>query len=216
MRLTRTILLLLLISLPRAAGGADGENPRASGGDRWLRLAPPPAVLADEVVARELESGLTTTFAFTVNARGHGEGGARVEIRYQLWDEEFHVLAVGLDGRPRRAELGSREELQAWWGALRLAVLDLQAPPRGRPPPAGDPEQVKVVLDVVPFSSREEKDTQRWLAESLARDDRGGGEAVEERPSALGQVFNVLIATSIRRRAVRSYRWTVPVDPGKP
>ena len=62
-------------------------------------------------------------------------------------------------------------------------------------------------------SSKEEAETERWLSETLSRAGRDRGERAipqEAEGSSLGQVFNVLLATSIRRRAVRSFRWTVP------
>ena len=179
---------------------------------RWLRLVLPGSLLNDEVIAGELTSGLTTTFAFMVDPRGGApKGGARVEVRYHLWDEAFHCLAVGVDGTTQRRVLPSREALGEWWQGLRLRALDLGPRDGGT-----RPRQVRITLEVIPFSSKEEEDTQRWLGEALAREGRSPGRAGsgDEAGNPIAQVFNVLIATSIRRRAVTSYRWTLKVPGG--
>ena len=89
-----------------------------------LHLSELPAILEDEKVAPELTKGLTTTFLFRVDVldgrSGREAGGGRVEIRYELWDEVFHLSIVGIDGRARREQVDSMEALQAWWSALRL------------------------------------------------------------------------------------------------
>ncbi len=136
-----------------------------------VHLSDLPAILEDEKVAPELTKGLTTTFLFRVEALdGRGArsvGGARVEVRYELWDEVFHLLILGTDGRPRRGQVDSMEALNSWWGSLRLPVLS----GNGSYSEAG--RRLRVSLDVVPFSRAEESDTQRWFAESVRRAEVG-------------------------------------------
>jgi hypothetical protein len=212
----RTSLPLTLCCLFLAATDAGAQaNPTpvlvaAAGG--WVALEGLPPILDDEEVRHRLTSGLTTSFHFSVDLRGdEGKGGARVEIRYLLWEEAFQVTAYGLDGSVAQSQQATPEALRAWWRNLRLVVLE-ETPADGRSAP------VRVTLDVLPFSAREEEDTQRWLSETLNRDGESPG-AVQrpgQRESSLGQVFNVLIATSIRRRAVRSYLWTLARPGGAP
>lgn len=175
--------------------------------DGWIAVTRPPPILGDEEIRRQLTSGLTTTFAFTVEGRGGVQGGARVEVRYHLWDEVYRAAVVEIDGTVRRRELPSREELESWWRELRLRALKVSTVPTGL-------DRLRITLDVIPFSSREEEDTQRWLSETLARAGdpprNPPGDRAEE-GIGLGQVFNALLATSIRRKAVSSYRWTVAV-----
>jgi len=179
------------------------------GGDVHLSDLPP--ILGDEKVAPELTKGLTTTFLFRVEAlngrAGRGTGGARVEVRYELWDEVFHILILATDGRPRREQVDSMEALHSWWGALRLPVLSAD----GSGSAVG--RRMRVSLDVVPFSRAEESDTQRWFAESVRRAEVGTADS----SAGIGEseslddagVFELLIATSIRRRPLISYDWTL-------
>ncbi|MCB1032638.1 MAG: hypothetical protein KDD47_02255 [Acidobacteria bacterium] len=199
-------LLLLLLASP-AVAAKESPHLQVAGG-RWLQLAAPPPILLDEEVRQYLDSGLTTTFAFAVEGRGGIEGGAQVEVRYHLWDEVYRAASLEADGSVRRWELPSLEELQSWWRDLRLKVLDRNAVPTSSP-------ELRITLDVIPFSAQEEADTERWLSDSLARaagaDRRGSTDATDEGTGGIGQVLNTLLATSIRRRAVTSYRWSLEV-----
>lgn len=177
----------------------------------WLVLTGLPPVLSAEEVAPHLTKGLTTTFVFVVDllgvARGKQAGGARVEIRYELWDEVFHTTTIDISGQIVREVVASRVDLLAWWESRRLKVVGLESVES----PTGS--QARVRLDVVPFSRSEERDTQDWFAESvsaaeLARNE-GVSASVDGNDRARGGVFSVLIATSIRRRPLTSYRWTI-------
>ncbi len=195
-----------------AAAAAATEAPRIDiePGRRLVLAALPPIV--DEAEVREhLTTGLTTGFLFRVSVRdpagGRPGGGARIEIRYELWDEVYHVAAVGIDGAVERRTVASTEELRAWWSSLRLLVLE--APPGL----LGRARQAKVQLDVVPFSQTERDDTQRWFSDSLDKAGRSSteelGQSYDEQPEVLSRAFNLLMATSIGSRALTSYRWSV-------
>ncbi|MEM9292099.1 MAG: hypothetical protein AAGD01_10500 [Acidobacteriota bacterium] len=173
-----------------------------------IELVGLPPVLDEAPVRRQLDSGLTATFALTVTPSEGEVGGARVEVRYELWDEVYLAQAVGVNGGVVRQELADLEALAQWWRELRLPVLE----------GAADlPAAIR--LDLVPFSEAEEQDTRRWLTASMAPD---GDEARElgadlEGGESLGKVFNVLMATSIRRRAVFSQEWMVSrIAPPRP
>ena len=206
------IAFIILAVGPVGAAALRGQEPsleiEASG--EWVLTALPP-ILEREDVAPQLTRGLTTTFVFIVDRLGvpggKEAGGARVEIRYELWDEIFHVTALGMGGRQARDELDSMEALVDWWGRVRLTVV---SPAPNNPAEGG---QARVRLDVVPFSQSEQVDTQRWLAQSvssaeLARSE-GLSTSVDGSETRASGVFSVLIATSIRRRPVTSLRWTV-------
>lgn len=184
---------------------------------RWVLTRLPP-VLDREEVAPQLTRGLTTTFVFVVDLVGVRDddqaGGARIEIRYELWDELFDVVAMGVDGRPMRAEIASMEELREWWGEVRIAVVDRA------PTTVEERVRARVRLDIVPFSQSEQVDTQRWFAKSvssaeLARSE-GLSTAVDGSEDQTGGVLSVLIATSIRRRPMTSLRWTVTPSSSPP
>lgn len=191
-------------------------------GDYLLVLSAMPMILDQEEVARHLTTGLTTTFAFrfeaAAKAGGKVRGGARVEIRYELWDEVFHTVSVGMEGRPVRRQLTSLEDLHTWWRQLHVAVLDLrdQVPARTA--------SGRIEVDVVPFSKAERDDTQRWLYDSALRAGRAvpplpieeGADRSPVARNSLEQVFGVLIATSLRSRAVTSFRWQAEMPAGRP
>lgn len=201
--------LLLLAAL---AGSAAADEVRIERGtDGLLRLAGLPPLLDNEDVAHQLDTGLTTTFAFRVDLPGAGRqaaGGARAEVRFALWDEVFHVAALGIDGEVHREVLSSREELQAWWSDLALPILDDRSGLVSRA------TEARVLLEVVPFSRAEQDDTQRWFAHGADVATATGerlSDSPDDREGSLEQVFGVLIATSIQRRALISRHWTLPL-----
>ncbi len=177
-------------------------------GDRHIVLSGLPSLLSDETVEPQLRTGLTSTFVFRVSAPGarggKSRGGARLEIRYDLWDEVFHVTKLEITGEVARQRLDSAEALVEWWDGLRLIVLDAQTV-------RATANQARVELDLLPFSRSEELDTQRWYSESVGRAEHNpDGEGVRS-PSgdsnSMEQVFGLLIATSIRRRPLVSHVW---------
>jgi len=175
--------------------------------DGELHLVRIPDVLSPEGVRDHLDSGLTSTLHLRVTVRS---GSRRVEaegwiaVRYDLWDEVYRVASRGLLGN-RRAELASFEELVSWWRSPRARL------------PTGDlgPSEawtVRIDVELIPFSSDEERDAQRWVTESLRSSERKPTDSVssaaEEGPEPLSNVLNLLLATSVRRRAVATWRWT--------
>ncbi len=204
----RWLLLALLLASPLEAT----ETPRIEiTGEHQLVLTDLPQVLADEEVKEHLTTGLTTTLQFRLGGRAETLGGARVEIRYDLWDEIFRVVAGGIDGHLQRHDAASFEDLLAWWASLRLMVADGS----GRSEPW--PPRLKVTADVVPFSQSEQDDTQRWFSESIEQARRSGTDEAsrsgEKATETLSKTFDLLLATSIKRRAVVSYPWTVTLSP---
>ena len=195
--------LALLASLAAAA-----ERPRLDlDPGRGVVLSGLPPILAEPEVRGHLTTGLTTTLLFRlVPQRRDGPAGARIEVRYELWDEVFHVSVLTADGRFERQILSSIEELDAWWRRLGLLVLP-SAPARGAE------RNVRLVLDVIPFSQAERDDTERWFSETIGATARSITEEAERAPDdreeSLGRVLSVMIATSIQRRALTSYEWAL-------
>lgn len=213
-RLARVLLLLAPpLLVPLAAG--DQAVHLAHEAEEGVVLSGLPPILADDEVRAQLETGLTTTLLFHLEPRDRdAPTGARVEIRYELWDEVFHVAAVTADGRLERSVLASFEDLGEWWSRLKLVVV---AP--GTSWRAG--RRARVVLDVVPFSQAERDDTERWFSEVIAAAAGSGREEVDRSPDdreeSLGSVLSVLIATSIQRRALTTYQWAVQLpEEGSP
>lgn len=201
-------LTLWLIAPAAALAAADTiAPPRLVAGPEGIELVAPPSLLAAPRVRAHLETGLTATLAWRAGGGSGARGGARVEIRFEPWEEVFQVAALGVDGRVARATLASFDALESWWRGLRPVVLRAGAADLGT---------VRLELDVVPFSEAEERDAERWLAEVLERAGDGAeetvGGAAPPGADALDQVLNTLLATSIRRRAAVSFRWRVPVE----
>lgn len=216
MRRARAALSVLGLALSAVALAAAEPRLEVESG-RWIVLRDVPDVLTAEAVRPHLTSGLTTTFVFRVEpGRGISPGaaaGARVEIRYEPWDEVFLVTAYGADATAIRHTAAGEAELIEWWRALRLPLLDLGIDPSY---PAG---KVKILLDVVPFSRAEQADTQRWYSESVHRAGRGVGEtnrSAGEGGDTLEKIFSVLVATSIQRRPLTSFGWVLEMPPGTP
>ncbi len=209
-----TVLGLAVPGTPVYAQRATPPPPRlAAEPEHWVLTALPP-ILADDEVEANLTSGLTSSFLIQLTGRDRDGakvgGGARIQVRYELWDEVFHVATLDVAGRVERRTVASFAELAEWWRSLRLTVL---RPPPNLPPGA----ELRVTIDLVPFSRSEQDDAQRWFSDSLDRSGRSSAEELEqsadESPGRLTQVFNLLMATSIRRRAATSYRWTLEPPP---
>lgn len=170
-----------------------------------------PPVLAEPEVRRHLDTGLTTNLVLRLRGRSGAlrglTGEALVELRYELWDEVFLVASTGTDGRRRPSQLASFDELLAWWRQLELPLAELPAGAAGA--------ELEVELHVLPFSSSEQRDTQRWFSDSLNAPGTGAAADVPagaKEPQPLKAVLNLLMATSIERREVLRFTWTVPLD----
>ena len=195
-------VLLPLLASPgwSASGPAYG---RAA--DGALSIGALPEVLSRPEVRRHLTTGLTTGLLVGFEARGGDgravRGAARVDVRWEPWDEVFHVTVVDGAGRIRREEIASFERLAAWWSALEVVVMP-RAPATLNVP--------RVELSVVPFSRSEQRDAQRWFSSAPAPETADDAEAGPGE-SRLNGVVDLLIATSIQRRSVVRYRW--PASP---
>lgn len=189
--------------------------------DGVLALRRLPEILQQEAIAAQVGGGLTTSFVFRVDiaeATGRDAPGvaARVDVRYELWDEVFHVAVVDLAGL-RRLVVADRGQLGEWWRDLELRLVGASAdpvPPSGAVAPGARPT-ARVRLEVLPFSQAEREETQRWFSQSLegsrSTSAEQVGESAEEGSGGLGQTLGLLMATSIERRAVASFDWRLPI-----
>jgi hypothetical protein len=158
----------------------------------------PPAALTRKEVAKQLTNGLTTAFVLRVDHRGVA-GGARVDIRYDLWEESYFVTVLERDGAVRRVKIPSAPELAEWWRDTPLRVL--------RADPA--PETIQIRLQVLPFSAREEAEAERWLSESVGASPKRN--ATDPRSSA-NRLLDAIIGTSVQRRPIVDLRWKIRVE----
>jgi hypothetical protein len=209
----RAALVALTLASVCATARAVPPPRLAIGAEQQLVVGRLAAILDEEAVARQLESGLTTTFVFRLEISGRALGGARVDVRYDLWDEVFEVVAVGADGRGERVTLAGRAALETWWSGLELVVAHQGslAALRSR--------EFVLALEVVPFSASEQDDAQRWFVRSFGatatRERFQVTDQAERRGDSLEKVLGVLMATSIRGSALYTARWAVTVTGGR-
>jgi hypothetical protein len=207
-----SLVLSAVLFLAAAPLAAAGPALQAEGG--WIVLSGLPALLGRPDVRKQLDSGLTASLAFEVRTIGASparlRGGARVDVRYELWDEVYLVSRLDATGRREHLRFDSFEKLGRWWREARLAVLPL---PRA---PGRWPSEIR--LRVIPFSQAEQRETQRWLSESLAGEEDGSAgavsQALQERPLAFSQVLQLLVATSIGRPALLEEEWKLAFQTG--
>jgi hypothetical protein len=212
MRGRGALLSLLSFLLSAAPLLAAGPSLQSEGG--FVVLAGLPSLLQREDVRKQLDSGLTATLAFEVRTTGASpqklRGGARVDVRYELWDEIYLVTRLDASGKRERLRFDSFDKLGQWWREARLPVLPL--------PRAPGPWQAEVRLRVIPFSQAEQQKTQRWLTESMAGDADGSAgavsQALDDRPVSFSQVLQLLVATSIGRPALYEQEWTLAFAAG--
>jgi hypothetical protein len=205
--------LLLWLLAPAALGAVTLPAPALEAAREGITLSRLPPILGEEEVRKQLGTGLTTSFAFEATARGAAgkvRGAARVDVRYDLWDEVYIVTRVDASGRATRVTLPSFERLAEWWRDARLVLI------RGT---AAGVAAVEVTLKVIPFSQAEQLDTQRWFSQALSAEKSGSAgavsDAVEDQPESFSQVINLLMATSIGRPALLEYSWKLAVPQGK-
>ena len=217
--MTRTpawALLLLLAPTALRAAPAALPAPALEAAREGITLSRLPLILGEEEVRKQLGTGLTTSFAFEATARTAGgkvKGAARVDVRYDLWDEVYIVTRIDASGHATRVTLPSFEKLAEWWRDARLVLI------RGPAAPAAGIAAVDVRLKVIPFSQAEQLETQRWFSQALSAEKSGSAgavsDAVEDQPESFSQVINLLMATSIGRPALLEYAWKLAVPQGK-
>ena len=212
----RWALAFLFLASPLGAAGA-AQAPAIEAAREGLTLSRLPAILNEAQIRKQLDIGLTTSFVFEITARDargaktKTKGGARIDVRFEPWDEVYIVTRIDASGRAQKTTLPSFEKLNEWWREARLVGI--------RSPAVGRAATVQVRLRVIPFSQAEQIDAQRWFSQVLSGEKSGSAgavsEAVEDQPESLNQVLGLLMATSIGRPALLEYKWNLPISAGK-
>ena len=155
--------------------------------DRSIGIVFPASTLDSDVVKKQLATGLTTTFLATART-GEVKGAARMEIRYDLWDEVWIVRRVEFDRHVDQQRLAARSDLEKWWTTpVRMLAAGAET------------KQVDVELAVLPFSADEEEDARNWISKSGGVGGAAGG----------GGFVDVLIGTTLSARPLLTYRWKI-------
>ncbi len=197
----------LLLALLGARSNATAPTPRVvCQADGRCSLSSLPPTLRDREVLEYLKSGLTTTLAISLSARdGRGRkvtAGARIDVRFEPWEEAFDVALVMPGAPAARQRLAAEADLHVWWSELTL-FLTLAEEARG---PA------RVNVELIPFSEEEQADARRWYAETLrAAPEAGAGTGAPAVPG-IGEVLDSLTLTSIKRQGLLRFSWSVAIE----
>ncbi len=181
--MTRHLLLLLFIA-PVCLGSQPTSYKLSNKG--ILTLALSKEFLEQSKVRAQLDSGLTTTLAVTLDARSQGErflGSCRVDIRFEPWDRIYFVTLWNVFGSIQKIQLDSYEALIAWFSSYPLSLARLEGKVVW---------DLQTTIDILPFSQLEAERTQRWFHEHL-------GNPSSERNDP-NKVLDLLVTSSIRRK----------------
>lgn len=154
-----------------------------------LAIGFPGDLFQEPKITTQIQSGLTTTMLVTVVGKDQAKtrGGARVDIRFEPWDEIYHVVVWHHDGVRETLELASQDKLYQWLSSGKIRVVPQKTAPR-----------YLVVLQVLPFSKTEQVETQKWFSRTLAGNQQGRG-----------YMLDLIFAASIKRKTSRKYQWAV-------
>jgi hypothetical protein len=178
------------VLLPAVAMAAEKGPTFVPQPGRVVAAVLPAALLSDRDVQRQIGSGLTTTFVLAAKQRdADRRGGARIEIRFDLWDEVWIVRRIEFDGKEDRQRIASRDALEKWWSApVRMFVSTTSR------------VALNVTLSALPFSAAEGEDAREWISKS------GGVAAAEGSP-----LMAALIGTTLSAKPIRSWRWQTEI-----
>ena len=176
-----------------------------------VRCGLPAHILDEADVKRQLSSGLTTSFRIVARTQSRDgnerQGMALIEVRYELWDEVFLVKTIESNGLLERVSFKNLQAFKSWWVSRKLVVLESRF--------VLAPGPVSLTLEVLPFSRTEQNHAREWLSESgnspvpISKESSlPRAEQAETRSS--NRIFNVIVATSLKRKPLLRYRWKVP------
>ncbi|HEX6096192.1 MAG TPA: hypothetical protein VF432_07715 [Thermoanaerobaculia bacterium] len=205
-RLSRVFVLGAAIAAGVLAPAFAATPPAAHLRGGTLTVTLPAGLLSGPEVRKQLSSGLTTTFVLVATLEDQRTSGARIDIRFEPWDEVYFVTLRRIGVPPQKTRAASFAELETWWRETTLPLLAN----------AAGTERVQIAIDVLPFSAEEQEETQRWLTRSIgeARQPAAPPSAAPTpRATASGSVLDLLIGTSIQRRPIVRQRWQVRVTP---
>lgn len=207
---TRPLLAILLVFVSVAALGADMGRPTyAVTPEGLVAVSFPAEVLRSEEVRNQLTSGLTTSFVIIATAGAERvRSGARVEVRYDLWEEQFLIRKIELDARVTLQTFASFDALEKWWRGAAIRLL--------RVPANTSPLRVELELTVLPFSAAEQHQTREWLSKSAGVAGRSqpsspGSSLAADVPTASSTLIDALIGTTIHARPLLTFRWRTDV-----
>ncbi len=181
----------------------DQSPARLAHGDRGLKVSLPQWILEDEEVLEQFKSGLTNTFRITAEFRTQAgtalKSAARLEIRYELWDEVFLIDVLEGDGKHSEHQVKDINTFRQWWKNSAFII---------HPKPKTElASSVVIILDFIPFSRSEQDHARAWLTDSAKNNVRSG----REQSSQVTSIFQTIMATSIQSKPLWSHRWQLTI-----
>lgn len=172
--------------------------------DGTIGITLPQKLIRSREVREQLTSGLTTTFVVSLKAndgRNPVNGGARVDVRLDLWEEKY-LVSVATPAGLQKLSLDSEAALEEWWSENALVVTT----PRN----LAHALNVDLHLEMLPFSAREQIETERWLSRTLSPNHVG---ATERTPAQSAEILRIIVETSVRREPLLESKWSVRAEP---
>ena len=198
----------LLVALLLATAHDPPRQPSASiTSDGAIAVTLPQKLIRSKEVKEQLTSGLTTTFLLSLKAsegRNNVSGAARLDVRLDLWEETYLISMTTPSGGLEQVSLRSERALEEWWSENTLVVTTPHAL-RG-------PARVEMQLEMLPFSPREQSETERWLSRTLSANRVGNDEPT---PAQSAEILRIIVETSVRRRPLLQYKWSARAEPVK-
>ena len=180
--------LIRAIFLANAAIAAAPQPTFVAQPGRVVAVTLPATLLAEKTVQRQLASGLTTTFVLRSQWGGGAPAAAKLEIRYDVWEETWRVRRIEFDGHESRDVLPSKDALEKWWSApTRILAAN------------SDRIALRLTLTALPFSAAEAEDARQWIAKSKGATQSGS------------PLVSALIGTTLDAKPIQSWQWRTEI-----
>ena len=171
-----------------------------------LYLQLPADLLEIKEIEAQVDSGLTATLSLRyrlIPGRGQ-EGRTLITVRYEPWEEVYFVEQIQAAGR-QQWTLAGKEALNLWWRHHRPQLFGDAFVGSG---------ELRLVLEVIPFSEREQQQALDRFAkpepvpfETGNRDSLGGGNAGSPAPSS--EFLDLILKASAKRKVMFHFSWTL-------
>ena len=197
----------LALALLAATAHDEARRPAANiTAEGTIAVTLPQKLIRSREVKEQLTSGLTTTFILSLAANdraGAVHGGARLDVRLDLWEEKY-LISIATPNGLQKISLDSEKALEEWWSENWLVVTAPRQLQKGL--------DLELRLQMLPFSAREQIDTERWLSRTLSSNRVGDGERT---PAQSAEILRIIVETSVRRDPLLEYKWSVHAEPPK-
>jgi len=153
--------------------------------------------LDEKSVLKSLKSGLTTTIEFQIIVNlTNGktlQGGSKIFIRYELWDEKYLVEWVDSMGH-HHSDFSTLNEIKTWFADQNFSMFSFHE--------KSTIKHALVLLKVLPFSQHEQQQAKKWMSRTISSQQNKPGNNQSNR-----QVMDMIIGTSVKRPSLVDFSW---------